>query len=185
MNINKHLSVVPNLNIKQLISIDDSDLIIELSESAPRTLPTFLVKNKRTYKDHIFQSDVYVLDHVGSDLEYLLVIDSFDESYDCKLYLKPDWFNSNSRKILQNDDQYSWMFEDGNDYPKEIYCDGITYVRKVTNEIFENTAIIEYDTSSYVINHLLLLIETGIYHDNGGLVEFYEGRRIEPDTLKV
>lgn len=169
--------------IGALVVIDDTDLLIELSERAPKTAPSFLVKDKKTFEDGTYKTVHYLLDHVGSDLEYLLTVNSINEQYDYKLFSRPEWYKPNHRRVL-NEGEEKWLF-DGDNYPSEIYNASIIYKRKVNNEIFKNTAIIEWETQSQIVNYILLLVETGIYNDGGGLVEFYEGRLIYADTVKM
>ena len=174
---------VPETEIGRLVKIDDTDLLIELSDRAPKTLPSFLVKGKTTFQDGAYRSVHYVLDHVGSDLEYVLAINSLHDEYDCKLFSKPEWYTPNHRRVLQ-DGEHGWLF-DGDNYPTEIYNDGIVYTRKVAHEIFGKAAVIEWETPAKIVNYLLLLVENGIYNDGGGLVEFYEGRTIHADTVNL
>lgn len=174
---------IPETEIGCLVKIDDTDLLIELSDRAPKTLPSFLVKNKTTFQDGAFRSVHYLLDHVGSDLEYLLVINSFDGEYDTKLFNRPEWFTPNHRRVLQ-DGEHGWLFEYDN-YPSEIYNGDVVFTRKVAHEIFGKAAVLEWETPEAIVNYQLLLVETGIYNDGGGLVEFYEGRTIQPDTVNL
>ena len=174
---------VPETEIGRLITINDLDLLIELSDRAPKTLPSFLVKGKTLFQDGEYRSAHYVLDHVGSDLEYMLAINSFRGEYDCKLFSRPEWFTPNHRRVLQAS-EHDWLFEYDN-YPSEIYNGEIVYTRKVSHEIFGKAAVIEWETPSQIINHLLLLVETGIYNEGGGFVEFYEGRNIHTDTVNL
>lgn len=174
---------VPETQIGSLVKIDDTDLLIELSERAPKTLPSFLVKDKTVFQDGPYRAVHYVLDHVGSDLEYVLAINSLHGEYDCKLFTRPEWYTPNHRRVLR-DGEENWLF-DGDGYPSEIYNHSIVYTRKVSHEIFGKTAVIEWETKSQIVNYLLLLVETGIYNDGGGLVEFYEGRTIHADTVNL
>lgn len=172
---------IPDSDVGKLVKIDDTDLLIELSDRAPKTLPHFLIKSKNIFHDGVYRSVHYLLDHVGSDLEYLLVVNSFNDVYDCKLFSRPEWFTPSHRKSLQEGD-YGWLFEYDN-YPEEIYNEDIIFKRKVAHEVFGNVAIIEWETDESIVNYQLMLIESGIYNQGGGLVEFYEGRIIHSDCV--
>jgi hypothetical protein len=165
----------------QLVQVNDVDLLIELDEKAPKTLASFLIKKKRFFSDGDTQLVVLTLDHVGSDLEYLLVGSIFEDALDVKLFLQPDFFKSDRRDVLVKGDN-GWLF-DFDSYAQELYCDDIVFVRKVQPEVFHDTAVIEWDTESKIINHLQFLIETGIHGPNGGWVEFYEGRLINENDV--
>lgn len=167
----------------QLIQISDTDLLIELDTKAPKTLPTFLIADKKTLVDGLNKYIVLTLDHVGSDLEYILVGNIFDKEMDVELYSRPDFFTPNRRDVLFEGDN-GWMFDFEN-YPQEIYGGDNTFIRKVGAEVFDNTAVIKWATEEKIINYLLLLIETGIHAEKGGWVEFYEGRQINDEEVTL
>ena len=167
----------------QLIQLGDVDLLIELDTKAPRTLPSFLIKSKETFRDG--QTKIYklTLDHVGSELEYILIGESFGVFMDVKLFNKPDFFNPNRRDVLFNGD-FGWLF-DFDAYPAEIYDgDSNAFIRNGNRpEVFDSTAIIEWKTEEKIINYLLMLVETGIHNETGGWVEFFEGRQIRDEDV--
>ena len=173
-----------NSKVGQLIKIDDVDLLIELSDSAAKTLPTFLIKERNSYVDGETTIILLLLDHVGSDVEYLLMAHMWSDQVDVKLFHMLDFFTPEQRAILQ-DGEFGWLF-DGADYPAEIYNDGVDpYVRKVQSEVYGSTAIVEYETTSKIVNYRLLIIEEGIHNNGGGLVRFYEGRLIHPEHVSL
>lgn len=165
----------------QLIQIGDTDLLIELDEKAPKTLPTFLISDKKTLVDGQNKYIILTLDHVGSDLEYILVGNIFGEMLDAELYSRPEFFTPNRRDVLFAGDN-GWLF-DFDAYPQEIYNGEITFVRKVGAEVFGDTAVIKWSTEEKIVGYLLLLIEVGIHNEKGGWVEFYEGRQLNDSDL--
>lgn len=174
-----------NVKIGQLINVDEVDLIIELSELAPKTLPSFLVKDTRSFRDGGTTITLITLDHVGSDVEYLLMAHSWNDAIDVKLFRALDCVKPDKRSVLQASDDTAWLF-DGDDYPGEIYNENVSpYVRKVQSEIFGSTAIVEYETPSQIVNYRLLLIEEGIHNVGGGLVRFYEGRIVSEHNITL
>lgn len=174
-----------NSRVGQLVKIEDIDLLIELSDSAAKTLPTFLIKDKRTYHDGESNIELLILDHVGSDVEYLLMAHSWRDQLDVKLFQSFDWFSPDKRSILQESEDTAWLF-DGDDFPAEIYNDGVQpYVRKVQSEVYGSTVIVEYETPSKIVNYRLLILEEGFQHNGGGLVSFYQGRLIQPEHVSL
>lgn len=175
------IDVLKNCKEGQLVTVTDVDLLIELDEKAPKTTPSFLIKKKRFFLDGDTQLVVLTLDHVGSDLEYLLVGSIFQNALDMKLFVQPDFFKHERRDVIKNGDS-GWLF-DFDAYAQELYCDDVVFTRKVQPEVFGDTAVIEWDTPSNIINHLQLLIETGIHNERGGWCEFYEGRLIQESDV--
>lgn len=158
--------------VGQLVRINDVDLLIELDDTKQK--PDFLIKE---IKKHGSQYITLLLDHVGTDLEYLLVCSMFQNACDVKLFKKPDFFKPDKRQVIQESEN-GWLF-DFDSYPQEIYSDEIVYKKKFQEEVFGDTCIIEWETESKIVDYQLLLIETGFMHEGGGWVEFYEGRQIQ------
>lgn len=169
------------INAKEgsIVRVNDIDLLIEHDDTAPKTVPDFLIKSKRIFENGQFKKVILTLDHIGSDIEYLLVGDIFEQLIDVSLYSHLSFFTNDKRSVLQRGDLH-WLF-DGDNYPHEIYNEDIVFTRKVNCEVFDNTAIIDWTTESKIVNYKLMLIETGIFNDGGGWVEFYEGRQL-PET---
>jgi hypothetical protein len=161
--------------VGQLVRVNDVDLLIELDDV--KVLPDFLIKEKREYKKDYTHFIILTLDHVGSDREYLLVASIYQGACDVKFYKKPDFFTPDKREVLQNSD-LDWLFDFDN-YPQEIYCDDITFVKKVQNEMFGEACIVEWITDAQIVDYQMLVIEEGWRHEGGGWVEFYEGRQIK------
>lgn len=165
----------------QLIELSDLDLLIELDAKVKGTLPSFLIKLKRSF-DGIH---ILTLDHIGSDLEYVLVAEYIDDALDVKLFKQPDFFVPQHRRKLEDSD-YSWMLDENLDYPEQIYCDELIFDRQVRQEVYnQHTAIIQWSTDAAIVDYLILLIETGINNPGGGWVEFLEGRMIHSDYVKL
>lgn len=158
----------------QLVAINDVDLLIELDEHKKGN--SFLVKDKRILRDSGSEYTLLTLDHVGTDLEYLLVCSSFKGECDIMLYKQPDFFSPDKRCVIQESDN-DWLF-DFEAYPQEIYNGDITFKKKNQQEVFGTSALVEWETPAEIVDYKLLLIETGIQHDGGGWVEFYAGRQI-------
>jgi len=172
--INETINNFKNSRIGQLVCINDVDLLIELDG---KVSPNYTIKTKTEYNANLSHYVMLLLDHIGTDDEYLLVCSSYKDACDVKLYHKPDWFMPDKRSVLEervND----WLFE-GEGYPEEIYNRDIVYKKKFQNEIFDNNCMVEWSTNSEIVNYQLILIETGFAHDGGGWVEFYEGRQIQ------
>lgn len=173
-----------NLHKGQIVEVDDPDLMIQLHELAKDAKPHFLIDSVQIFSDGDYKQTHFVLDHIGSDFEWLLVTESFEDALDVKIFGKPDFFKPNVRSILQKNEETAWMF-DRNDYPQEIHADEDIFKRKVQCEVFNNTALIEYETGSKIIDYLILIKEEGIFNDKGGWVSFYEGRQIRTTDLKI
>lgn len=164
-----------NSKIGQLIRINDVDLLIELDDT--KISPDFLIKEKRELEDEMCAYTILTLDHVGSDLEWLLVCSSFKEECDVMLFRRPDFFKEDKRSVIQEGDN-GWLF-DFDSYPQEIYSGDIIYKKKFQQEVFGDVCLIEWETDSKIVDYKLLLIETSFRQDGGGWVEFYEGRQIK------
>lgn len=160
--------------IGQLIRVDDVDLLIALDDV--KKAPDFIVKERRVFSENLSDYVMLTLDHVGTDYEYLLVCSIFKSACDVYLYEEPQFFTPDKRSLLMEGEN-SWLFDNQN-YPSEIYSDDIVYTKKLQNELFDTVCIAEWETKSQILNYNLLAIETGIFHDGGGWVEFYEGRQI-------
>ncbi len=176
--------------LNSLIRVDDVDLLIQLHEVAPKSNPDFLIRSRSVYEDGEYSVMVFSLDHIGSDFETTLIVKSFQGQSDFMLVSRPEFFTPDHRAVLQKSDN-GWLF-DGDGYPQEIYNDAesIVFKRKVACEIFSNigsrpAAIVEWITESQIVNYSLILIETCIYNDGGGWVEFYEGRQIPNASIKL
>lgn len=181
-----NLESLKSAKVGQLVKIDDVDLLIELSDATKNPSPTFLVKDRTDLSDNHSSKVIFLtLDHVGTDIEYLLMVSEWNGEYDVKLFSSFDWFVPDSRTNLQKSEDTSWLF-DGNDFPGEIYNEGVEpYVRKVQSEVYGSTVLVEYETASKIVNYRLLLIEEGFYNHNGGLVRFYQGRIIHPEHVSL
>ena len=172
-----------NSKAGDLIVISDVDLLIELSdEKGVGSMCNFLIKEKKEYVNLPYHYITLLLDHVGSDREYLLVGSIHGEVMDVKLFSRPDFFEPNTRNVLEQSD-LSWLF-DGEGYPSEIYSGEIVYKIKIQNEVYGHDVIHEWITQSPIVNYELLVIETGFTNHNGGWVEFYEGRIIPDKDVK-
>jgi hypothetical protein len=163
-----------DVKLNQLVRINDVDLLIELDDTKQN--PDFLIKEKREYIQDASNYIVLTLDHVGTDLEYILVCSIFEDACDVKLYKQPEFFKPDKRSVLMESDN-GWLF-DFEKYPQEIYNGDITFSKKFQNEVFGDSCIVEWVTNSKIVDYELLLIETGNKHDGGGWIEFYEGRMI-------
>ena len=174
-----------NAEIGSLVKVDDVDLIIEASDNVDLKgkLLNFLVKEVNSYEEDGAGFEILLLDHVGSDVEYLLVCSHYNGISDIKLYSRPEFFTPNSRNVLVNSEN-GWLF-DGESYPDEIYSDDIVYKKKFQNEVYQNTTIVEWVTESKIVNYELLVIETGSTNQYGGWVEFYEGRQIKEKDVTL
>lgn len=161
--------------IGQMVSINDVDLLIELDEHKKGN--TFLIKDKRVLTESGSTYYLLTLDHVGTDLEYLLVCSTFKGACDIMLFKQPDFFQADKRSVIQESSN-DWLF-DFEGYPQEIYNGEIVYTKKFQQETFGKTALIEWETQSEIVDYKLILIETGIFHEGGGWVEFYAGRQIQ------
>ena len=172
--INETIDNFKNSKVGQLVCINDVDLLIELDGKAS---PNFKVKSKSTYAQNLSHYIMLVLDHIGSDDEYLLVCSIYEDACDVKLYNRPEFFVPDKRSVIEESGN-DWLF-DGEAYPEELYNGDIVYKKKFQNELFGNTCIVEWVTTAEIVNYEMLLIETGFTHDGGGWVEFYEGRQIQ------
>jgi hypothetical protein len=170
-------------NAKQgdLIRVNDVDLLIELDDAAKGKLPDFTIKEKRSWKANLSEYIVLTLDHVGSDIERLLMCSVYKDACDVKLYNRPDFFVPDRRNVLMESDT-GWLF-DFDSYPQEIYNDSIVYKKKFQNEMFGDNCIVEWETRSKIVDYQLLVIETGSTNQYGGWVEFYQGRQIKNEEV--
>ncbi len=166
--------------VGQLVRINDVDLLIAFDD--PKLLPDFIIKEKREYNRNLSDYVVLTLDHVGTDYEYVLIASIYQDACDVSLYVEPGYFTPDKRELLMEGDN-KWMFDNQN-YPIEIYSDDIIFKKKVQNELFGKTCIVEWVTDAQIVDYKLMLIETGVYNDGGGWVEFYEGRQLnEKDVI--
>lgn len=160
--------------VGQLVRINDVDLLIAFDDA--KILPDSLIKEKREFSRNLSEYVILTLDHVGTDYEYLLVCSIFQEACDVNLFVEPSYYTPDKREILMED--YNRFLFDNQNYPVEIYSDDIIFKKKIQNELFGKTCIVEWETDAQIVDYKLLLIETGVYNDGGGWVEFYEGRQI-------
>jgi len=165
--------------VGDLIRVNDVDLLIELDDS--KKTPDFLIKERRALTEGDGEYIILTLDHIGTDLEYLLICKSFKGAFDVLLYKQPEYFKPDKRSVLQKGEN-DWLFDFEN-YPAEIYSDDITFIQKVQNGLFGDVCLVEWETESKIIDYKLLLIETGFFNDGGGWVEFYEGRQISDSDV--
>jgi hypothetical protein len=186
-------------NAKQgdLIRVNDVDLLIELDDASKGKLPDFTIKEKRSWRANLSEYIVLTLDHVGSDIERLLMCSVYKDACDVKLYNRPDFFVPDRRNVLM-ESANGWLF-DFDSYPQEIYNGDIVYKKKFQNEMFpgngtpkedfknqitSNTScIVEWETPSKIVDYQLLVIETGSTNQYGGWVEFYQGRQIKNEEV--
>lgn len=173
-----------------LVSIDDVDLLIQLDELGHRGAKNFLIKEAIHYsKDESEYHFLKLSNPTIPDLNLMLGLTVWNSNWDLKLYEAPNFFAPDKRSVLQKEDSISWLFEGLNDYPQEIYSGAeeskIVYKRKVRDEVFGKTAIVEYVTDSQIINYELLILESGIFNEGGGWVEFFEGRIIQEKDVNL
>lgn len=168
--------------IGQLVRINDVDLLIALDDC--KKLPDFLVKERRHYSDDLSEYVILTLDHIGTEYEYLLVCDIYKDVCDVNLYAEPQFFTPDKRSVLMESNN-DWLFDFEN-YPEEIYQGDnqeIVFKQKVKTQLYGRTSIVEWITNEQIVDYKLLLIETGLFNEGGGWVEFYEGRQINEDDV--
>jgi hypothetical protein len=168
-----------NCAVGQLVRVNDVDLLIQLDDV--KAVPDFLIKEKREYSRNLSDYVILTLDHIGTDYEYILVCSTFQDACDVYLYCEPDFYTPDKREILM-EGEHKWLFDNQN-YPAEIYCDDIVFKKKVQNELFGKTCIVEWTTDAQIVDYNIMLIETGVYNDGGGWVEYYEGRQINDKDI--
>lgn len=161
--------------VGQLVRVNDVDLLIQFDDT--KLIPDFLIKEKREYEKNLSHYIVLTLDHIGTDYEYILVASIYQDACDVYLYCEPDFYTPDKREVLM-EGANQWLFDNQN-YPQEIYCDDIVFTKKVQNELFGKTCIVEWKTDAQIVDYNIMLIETGVYNDGGGWVEYYEGRQID------
>jgi hypothetical protein len=169
-----------------LLTVNEADLFIEFDDlpECKGKRPDFFIKDKVSLQDGKNGYVLLILDHIGSDLERLLVCSYYEGGketvMDVKLYARPDFFTPDRRCELEKSDN-GWIF-DGEGFAQEIYSgegeEKITYKKKFQNESFGDSCIAEWVTESEILNYELFVFEKGSTNQFGGWVEFYEGRTI-------
>ena len=163
--------------VGDLIRVEDVDLLIELNGKTP----DFIIRQKRTYIEYPSHYIVLDLNHIGTEYTYVLVCSIFNDVCDVNLYAEPDFYTPDTRKVLT--DKMGWLF-DGEGYPTEIYSGDDTFIKKQNQqEYFGDSCVVEWETESKIINYKILVIEDGTNNDNGGWVEFLEGRQIKDTEI--
>lgn len=132
-------------------------------------------------------------------LKRLILVREYKGAFDVFVFEQPEWFEDCSRIDLL--DNHQWLFDTELEYEtlaeipfvSEIHDEGQNlYTRVLRDEQGQHegqgifTFLIEYKTNPAVDLDRVLIVEAGtLDSDNGGWIEFWNGRLVEPSNVRA
>lgn len=171
------------MQIKEVIQIIETDLLIELDGAQP----SFIIEEKTVFSQAQATLTRYKLNHVGSDEERYLFVHNLrgtaTSDYILSKVVITGAFNSVREEhpwLITNDLEFTSTTTVTLDDNKTV----VVFQQKIEDRLWSpDTYIANWETVESIVDYLLIGINTGYCNENGGWIDFYEGRRFEESEL--